>query len=80
MSEMVDRVAQYLLEHCNSGHDEDDVHWDDLPDKAKALIRQTSRVVIAAMREPTNEMVVSGHGHATASDAWRAMIDTALKE
>jgi hypothetical protein len=89
MSEMVDRVAQELFHGRPAGRLEE-YSWDTLTSDWHAAFRDTARVAIAAMREPTEEMlnapreayVFAGDfpmSQQEAVDAWRAMIDEALK-
>lgn len=86
MSEMVDRAARALCLSAN-GFDDDPEIW--------KRYRESARVVIEAMREPTEVMldaVNPGHGPGTLiaglpiygadspDDMWHAMIDAALKD
>jgi len=74
MSEMVDRVAQAIA----------DV-WCDKPGNTEAarLFEKTARAAIAAMREPTLDMLGSGrrvHPYdCDVEESWPVMIDEALK-
>lgn len=78
MNEMVERAARALCvaDNCNPDavHDGEPA-WKDW---AADVI-----TVIAAMREPTQEMLWAGSGSserdATCASSWRAMIDAALK-
>ena len=78
MSEMVDRVAMAV--HDALGNPEDI--------EAKAGCLEIARAVIAAMREPTEAMVMSapfsydfGEGDKwSVRVLWRRMIDEALKD
>lgn len=78
-AEMVERVAAIIHPSAFDGHAEGecDVCDGDLRE-ARALARQ----VIAAMREPTAEMVNAGVAEQwtedTAAKVWQAMVDAAL--
>lgn len=79
MSEMVDRVAKALM--CSlHGHDDfSNAH----PAMQAAYLRQ-ARAVIAAMREPTDQMLDVAYDRddwddaCSHAEAWRVMIDAAL--
>lgn len=89
MSEMVERVADAILldltDRSGFGNS-----WDSCDDEIKNEIRKAiGRAAIFAMREPTNAMI-EAHIETCAGDAaeagpertgqaWRAMIDEALK-
>lgn len=94
MSEMVERVARAI---CAA----DDEPWDELGETSednapfgysRQWYRGLARAAIAAMREPTEEMIsgegVHEHVHwdyscyvcGGAQEHWYAMIDAALKE
>jgi len=75
MSSMVERVARVLQELRSPL-----VHW--------SHYEQDARAVIAAMREPTGEMLIAGEregdirlyrGHQLSPHIWQAMIDAALE-
>lgn len=84
MSEMVERAAQAVVaKQCERDGGMD--VWSELAEYARDQIRQEVRVVIEAMREPTEAMVdhirknyeLDSIGIA---EEWRAMIDAALKD
>ena len=72
MSEMIERVATELYK--NSG----------MTYSATSYWRMMARAAIAAMREPTQEMVEAGihcgDGYGKQPETFIAMIDAALKE
>jgi hypothetical protein len=67
---MVERVAHALSEEAD---------WDGvMPHRKDRYLRQ-ARAAIAAMREPTEEMVDAGYlADESATGTWQAMIDTAI--
>ena len=72
MSTMVERVAQSLQQEMGTAAFDE-------PASSFAL----ARAAIAAMREPTEEMLNAGHearAKATVNGIWHAMIDAALEE
>lgn len=87
MNEMVERVARAIY---YAGWPEPPTmprnRWEALSDEERALCRRMARAAIAAMREPTEEMVdAAGSDLADCENdqiiaAFRAMIDAALIE
>lgn len=87
-NEMVERVAKAIYESPIGG-DPYAPRWDDMREKHKDTFRDLARDAIVAMREPTEEMINSGRaadngsdrnlGEAGAKEAWKLMIDAALK-
>lgn len=94
MSEVVDRVAEAI---CDAGAQskhklwahflEDAAGGDKLALEIIAQRRLEARLAIAAMREPTRDMLAWGEacddfetGCASAHEHWTAMIDAALSE
>ena len=72
MSTMVERVAQALQQEMGAA-----------PLDETAASFALARAAIAAMREPTEEMLNAGHearAKATVNGIWHAMIDAALEE
>jgi hypothetical protein len=67
-SEMVERVTRAL---CQWVHDNGEKEYYDPYDLARAAI--------GAMREPTEAMIQAGGNQIWMRQAWRAMIDTALR-
>jgi hypothetical protein len=64
MSEMVDRVAKAIDGRWNQG---------------AMTSKELARVAIAAMREPTEEMLAAAYDPSDPLiDTWQAMIDTAI--
>jgi hypothetical protein len=71
MSEMVERVAQALADAEYRSYDGDANHY------------EMARAAIAAMREPTDDMICAAKDEDMAwnvGDVWRAMIDEALAD
>lgn len=66
MTEMVERVARAIAKEIGSSF----VHYDH---------REMARAAIAAMREPTDHMLMASGPHRTQKAKWQAMIDEALK-
>lgn len=91
MSEMVDRVAHDLfLEKYPERPREFAIRWDYVGDDIRRRACANARKAIAAMREPTDAMLIAArdwsvakHGLPIGNDAaigcWQAMIDAALK-
>ncbi len=96
MSEMVERVAREMFNDAEGNSDQ--WGWDQHPprdwdvdkieDCEREAYRRQARTAIAAMREPTSEMIQAG-GNAmlrttrplnNSIDAWQAMIDAALAD
>lgn len=75
MSLMVERVAKKI--HFRRGK----MPW---PDKGCRICLLDAKAAIAAMREPTEEMVKAGYDNADGShlwrEVWKVMIDAALKD
>lgn len=73
MSEKLEQVARALTEV-------DDSLW--VGEDRMRYYRTAARVAIEAMREPTEAMLIAGHGAnlcENAPEVWEAMIDEALK-
>ena len=68
MTEMVERVARAIASHV--GYADDD--W--------FKYGPAARAAIAAMREPTEEMLKAAYAKAFDKEIWQAMIDAALSE
>lgn len=66
MSEMIEQVAKAMARN----------HW--LDDSRYKSYLSTAKAAIAAMREPTKEMLEFGC-NSVPIDVWQAMIDEALK-
>lgn len=80
MSELIDRAARALV-LAESGGDDFDAFDAEMQD----TIRANVRAVLAAIREPTESMVIAAQlGDAWAMDdpegMWREMIDAALMD
>lgn len=83
MGEMVDRVARAMAESR-------DLIWENMSefsnaDETPEYYRSLARAAIAAMREPTGEMIQAANPYVKGYDdmrssyaAWQAMIDAAL--
>jgi hypothetical protein len=72
--DMVERVARAIA----AVNHEDDF---DRSDEARRMFIEDARAAIAAMREPTEEMVKAQWSEPTCgAEGWRAMIDAALNE
>lgn len=76
---MIERVALALYRHqCELNHYAD--KWDEVN---KPYFTGFARAAIAAMREPTEEMMnagwIEGMRPKAPREAWQAMIDAALK-
>lgn len=71
-----DRVAKAFADHAR------ELSWDDADDEAREEYREEARLVIAAMREPTDGMLRATWANVDgdAKSDWYAMIDAALKE
>ena len=86
MSEMVERIAKAMFQHANPHLDPDFILAGNTDPDWK-IFEWHARVAIAAMREPTEDMIESGfikppqwdHDSATVLDVWQCMIDEALK-
>lgn len=82
MSEMVERVAVaiYSKHLGSSGHP-----WNDVPDEFREGMKILARAAIAAMRDPTEAMLLAGGDLNSMGDypspgiSWERMIDEALK-
>lgn len=83
MNEMIDRVSKVLDPDLwypgQSAYDDQALN--------REMSRRRARAIIRAMREPTDEMAEVGFQHTghpcwpkNVKEAWRAMIDEALKE
>ena len=90
MNEMIERVARAVYEKRNAGR-RNVAEWDKLPAAVKAEERRDARAAIAAMREPTADMLAAfvpardndelkTWGARIKERTWRAMIDAAIKE
>ena len=82
MSEMVERVAMAIMRDDFEGHD----FWDRQAPDVQNQYLTNARAAIAAMREPTESMVVAGEDHiggdlidGDSAWVWQAMVDEALK-
>jgi hypothetical protein len=78
-SEMVERVAKAIRNNGSVRYDPD---WEGVSEEAKEMFRQDARAAIAAMREPTEEvlMLVFETGSGGRLCAWQMMIDKILEE
>lgn len=77
MSEMVERVARVLYERNPIAG----ISWDAVREEWRELARGHARAAIAAMRIPTDRMMIE-FCHASNADthaSWEAMIDEALR-
>lgn len=85
MREMVDRVARVIWDTRRKANPEQElVSWDEETDGLRRDVTAEARAAIAAMREPTEDMLATAGGIEGYTDlenicahAWRAMIDTA---
>lgn len=87
--DMVERVAKALFDDYQKSALGPDLTqtWATLPKIAIDHAYSQAREAIAAMREPTEEMVTAGEGHTDRYDSeeddflngWRAAIDAALE-
>ena len=80
MNEMIERAASAMYT-ADSGK-----HWAHVPENMKPMWRMFAREAIKAVRDPTDSMIEAGFQHTgdpcwpeNVKDAWRAMIDEALK-
>ena len=74
MGRMVERIAQALCEA-------QDCDWDRLNDGARHIWRCDARLMLQAMREPTEAMEqMAIHAGGNPGLTWKAMIDAALVE
>jgi hypothetical protein len=76
MSEMVERVAKSLWAETRPPY----LKWDEAFPVILDSYRHQARAAIAAMREPTEEMLVAASREVVSEAKWRAMIDAALNE
>lgn len=74
MSEIVERVAKAASEARWIGSD-----WGFEDPQSQELWRKIARVAIAAMREPTPEMIREGDRWEWPGGIWRHMVDAALE-
>lgn len=88
MTDMVERVARAICEQWSGSQNDIPLH-----DGQRILAFSFARAAIAAMREPTLEMIHAGctddafmaqddvppSGHFSPKPVWQAMIDAALK-
>ena len=77
MSEMIERVARVLWEKYPAPLPA----WGDLDEELSSQLFIMARAAIAAMREPSDEMVVAAERRVAILApwrVWRAMIDAAL--
>jgi len=84
--EMIERVAQAILEHLRHCTDISS-HSDGLKnvglEDAWIDLNKVAMVAIQAMREPTATMIAAGVHHENMGDMtgrWQAMIDEALRD
>lgn len=80
---MIEKVAIVLNDEVFKVKGQSIIEWKDTPDNIKERVRYVARCMIAAMREPTDEMSEAGLFKletGTVEEVWRAMIDAALKE
>jgi hypothetical protein len=84
--DMIDRVAKALFADYQKSALGPDLTqtWSTLPNHAKDHAYSQARAAIAAMREPTEEMVVEGYSddaclRGDVSKVWQYMIDAALE-
>jgi hypothetical protein len=86
MSEMVERVAKAVHKLWCEFNEETGL-YEDLTPKEKEFSILASRAAIAAMREPTEAMILACHGapdlhpddaHGIV-ESWQSMIDEALR-
>jgi hypothetical protein len=86
MTDMIERVATALYEQWAASFVVSKT-WDGAKPGSQAEFRTIARTAIAAMREPTEEMIFDGgkavlivHHTLNTGDVYRAMIDAALEE
>jgi len=72
MSEKVDQVAKALVAR-EYAYDA----WNEINEAAREDYRQDARAAIAAMREPTDDMLTAGR---CTRAAWQLMISEALND
>lgn len=82
MADEVERVARAIYGCVGSPLASQVPWWHDLPDSAKAFVREQAIAAIKSLREPSDRMVSDGQltlddGKDLAS-AWRSMIDASL--
>jgi len=80
MSEMVEHVARAMADKLSEQQFGSTTPWHDPEFRQNAM--EVARAAIKAMREPTENMIRAGYLADTLAleDAWREMIDEALKE
>jgi hypothetical protein len=82
----ISMLEQAARAHYEASHDmRVELPWADCHPSYRAQEVQAMRAAIAAMREPTKDMLEAGDavtdvGWLSANYAWEVMIDTALKE
>jgi hypothetical protein len=78
-TEAVERVARALWDAAGDLRDPE--RWDETSERFRDDYRRRARAAIAALREPTEAMILAGVHHDNMGDMagrWRAMIDAAL--
>ena len=80
MTDMIERVAQRLFQNMAAS---DNGAWETADPMITRACMSYARAAIAAMREPTEEMVGqcmdTGHTRDDAEAVWNKMIDAALE-
>jgi hypothetical protein len=88
MSEMIERCAKAIVDSYNEGPGLRS-DWEFLSEWQRDFARNQARAVLAAMREPTEEMLAPyedamtewwGNAEEMAENVWHEMIDAALSE
>lgn len=74
-NEMIERVAKVIYEAEHPGLN----FLLDASDYAKRICNSQAKAAIAAMREPTEEMIYAGSGTDSITARWEAMIDKVLE-
>ena len=86
MNKIIEKGAKAAYEKYNEGLIGCcEPSWDELPEDFKDRLRETTKAFIAAIREPTNEMVEAAFGKSDLEPhpfrtVWYDMIDVILKE
>lgn len=82
--EMIDRVAKALFEHASVGHIVNQNQYKDIQERSRLLWRESAKIAINAMREPTQKMIYTAEtGYSleegsSAEGCWQDMIDAII--
>ncbi len=83
---MIEKVAITINDEVFIVKEQSIIEWKDTPEKLKNKIRKVAKAAIAAMREPTSNMVANAQWSVQPDQGnierliWESMIDAALKE